>query len=68
MNERETILGYVFIGVGILGILSIGISLGIKKHKQLPIKYAKTLGVAICICLLLAIIGSLFLTNVIEIT
>jgi len=67
MNERDTILGSVFIGVGALGILSVGISLGIKKHKQLPVKYTKTLGVAVCICLLLIIVGSLFFADLLSI-
>ena len=67
MNERDTILGSVFIGVGALGILSVGISLGIKKQKQLPVKYAKTLGVAICICLALIIIGSCFFADLLTV-
>ena len=67
MNERDTILGSLFIGVGTVGILSVGISLGIKKHKQLPVKYAKTLGVAVCICLILIIVGSLFFAELLTI-
>ena len=67
MNERDTILGSLFIGVGTVGILSVGISLGIKKHKQLPVKYAKTLGVAVCICLTLIIVGSLFFAELLTI-
>ena len=67
MNERDTILGSLFIGVGTVGILSVGISLGIKKHKQLPVKYAKTLGVAVCICLILIIVGSLVFAELLTI-
>lgn len=68
MNDRDIALGCVFLGIGILGSIGLLVVFLYKSRIQMPIKYPKLIISCVSMCVILALVGILFLSSVLKIT